>query len=166
MVITLLSFPPSRGLHLVVVTKLSWFPPCHGYHIFVVSTLPWFACCCGYHTFIVSTLLWLPNFHGFHPVVVTTLSWFPPSHGYQTFMISTLSWLLCGVHPGFWFKLAWKWKFLWLPSVVSTSRGYSMVSTLSCCPPFRGFHPPVVSNLLWLLRGVHPGFWLKLAWKW
>ena len=148
-VTTLLSFPPSCGLHLVMVTKLSWFWPC-----------------CGYHTFVISTLPWLPNFRGFHPVMVTKLSWFPPSHRYQTFVVSTLSWLLRGVHPGFWLKLAWKWQFLWLLSVVSTSRGYSMVSTLLWCPPFRGFHPPMVSNLLWLLRGVHPGFWLKLAWKW
>ena len=157
-----------RGFHPPMVSTLLWW--LCGVHSPMVSTLPWCLPSRGYS--VVSTLSWLlrgvhpslVSLLGFHPAVVSTLLWL--LCGVHPPVVSTLSWLLHGVHPGFWLKLAWKWQFSWLPSVVSTFLGYSVVSTLSWCPPFHGFHSAMVSNLPWLLRGVHPGFWLKLAWKW
>ena len=163
MVSTLLWHPPSHGDSVVstipwcppfrgdsVVSTLLWFPPSHGVHPLVVT--PWCPPSRGYS--MVSTLLWFPS-HGFHSPMVSTLLWL--LCGVQPPVVSTLSWLLHGVHPGFWLKLAWKRQFSWLPSVVSTSHGYSMVFTLLWCPPFLwfpascGFHsamvlqPPVVT---------------------
>ena len=102
-------FPPSRGLHLCMVPPSLWFPPSRGFHLSwfapsrglhsaVVSTLPWFASSRGSHPpcgYSVVSLSWFTLCRGFHPPVVCIFTWFP-----------TLSWLLCGVHPGFWLKLA------------------------------------------------------------
>ena len=98
---------------------------------------------------------------GIHPVVVSTLPWFPPSCSFHSAVVSNLPWLLCGVHPRFWLKLAWKWQFLWLPSVVSTSCGDSVVSAnlkhiLLLWLSGREWNHSLFVN--WL-----PGLWLEIS---
>ena len=104
-------------------------------------------------------LLWL--LHGIHPVVVSTLLWCPPSHGFHSAVVSNLPWLFRGVHPGFWLKLAWKWQFSWLPSVVSTSCGDSVVSAI-----LKHILLPWLSGRKWnhsLFVNWLPGLWLEIS---
>ena len=144
------------GFHLPVVFTFPWFLPC-------VVTL-WFAPSCHLHlpvatrgipsvvcTFMVYTLPWFPPSCGLHLCMVPTLPvvtlWCPfhglHFHGLHSVVVSTLPWFAssCGSHP---------------------PCGYSMVSLLWFAPSC-GLHSAMVSTLWWLLHGVHPGFWLKLA---
>ena len=137
----------SRGFHPPVVCIFAWFPPslwllcgvpfvvctimlftlCRGFHPPVVCIFTWFLpslwLLCGV-PFVVCTITWFTLCRGFHPPVVCIFTWFPPSRGYSVVSIRDFglnwprndtfcgshSWFppSCGIHPGFWLKLAWK----------------------------------------------------------
>ena len=184
---TLPWFPPSHGFHLSMVSTLcgysvvctlllfasshgySWCPFCglhfRGLHSAVVSTLPWFAssCCshppCGYSVVSLPwfALSWFTLCCGFHPPVVCIFMLFPPS-----------LWLLRGVPSMVCTFMVYT--LLWFPPsrglhlcVLPTLPVVTPWVSLSWFAPSCGLHSAMVSTLSWLLRGVHPGFWLKLA---
>ena len=124
-----------------------WFPPSCGFHLPMVSTFLWFQPCVVTLWFAPSCCLHLPMVTRGVPsmvctFVVYTLLWFPPSRGLHLHMVPTLPvvtlWCpFCGLHQ-------------------------HVVYTLPWFPLCHGLHLHVVPTLSWLLRGVHPGIWLKL----